>query len=83
MEDRREGLMRWNEVEQNWDEVADNIAAILPRTDAGYLADVGPDAERVISHIAERHDLTRTEARETLEERVLTHPLTKMRFAAE
>lgn len=67
----------------DWTDWTDRIVALLPETDPAAIRDIGFNDEVLFDHIADRHHLTRSEAREIVFDRVLIRKPDLARMAAE
>ncbi len=67
----------------DWADWTDRIISLLPEADPAKIRDLGHDDDELFDHIADRHDLTRQEAREVLLDRILVRQPDTARMAAE
>lgn len=65
----------WNDITRNWKSFTDAISSRYPEVDPNALRMIRGDKGRLVEHLAERHDLTRTEADEELETFVMVQML--------
>ena len=63
--------MDLNLIERHWDSLKATISDLFPELDRKRLDDFSDRVSALVEHLADRHDLTRQEAVDTLEERVL------------
>ncbi|WP_037372325.1 hypothetical protein [Salipiger mucosus] len=59
--------MTWTALTRTWPQTLERLQRRFPHLDRGALAQ-RTDKEVVTAHIAERHDLTQSEAREALDD---------------
>ncbi|SDI94327.1 hypothetical protein [Salipiger marinus] len=60
--------LTWHDLTRNWSRALDTLRARFPNLDTERLRRQPPDRARLVAHLAERHDLTRREARRELDD---------------
>ena len=65
--------MPWEDVTQAWHSIAECLAREFRHLDAAALRRFRGDREKLVTYIADAHDLTLAEAAETLEDWLTIH----------
>lgn len=58
----------WRDVQMAWTDAVNQIKQRWPETDATYLTGIKGDRHLFVGHLADRHDLTLTEAAEAVQD---------------
>lgn len=63
--------MDWHMLKTEWKSLIDVVNTAFPATERQSLERIGGRTEALVDYVARAQDLTRDEARETIEDRVL------------